>query len=157
MGTFAATVSEWVASEKARQTAVFRASVQEFVSRVQITVPAGGNMPIDTGFLRASLQMSTEGPPVTRADGEPVPGGVYPENGDVALVIAGAEIGQDLYAGWSAAYARRMEYGFVGKDSLGRSYNQAGFGFLALAAQQWPAIVAEQSVAAQSYVEGGGK
>lgn len=157
MASFSATVSDWVAAEKERQTAVFRASVQEFVSKAQLTVPAGGNMPINFGFLRSSILVSTDGPPVTRADGEPEKGRTYPENAQVALVIAGLEIGQDLYGGWSAAYAMRMEYGFVGQDSLGRTYNQQGFGFVAKAAQLWPQIVAEQSAAAQTYVEGGGK
>lgn len=156
MATFAATVSDWVAAEKERQTNVFRASVQEFVSRAQITVNDGGNMPIKTGFLRASILMSTDGPPISRADGVPEKGKTYPENGQVALVIAGLEIGQDIYGAWSAAYAKRMEYGFVGTDSLGRTYHQSGFGFVALAAQAWPSIVEEQSAAAQAFVEGQG-
>ncbi len=157
MASFSATVSDWVTAEKARQTAVFRASVQEFVSQAQVTVPAGGNMPISTGFLRASILISREGPPISRADGQPEAGKAYPENGQVALVIAGAEIGETIYGAWSAAYAKRMEYGFVGTDSLGRQYNQVGFGFVAKAAQKWPEIVAEQSATAQSYVHGSGK
>lgn len=152
MADFAATVSKWVAAEKDRETAVFRASVQEFVSRAQLTVRAGGNMPIDVGFLRSSIIGSTEGPPVTRADGQPEKGKTYPENDQINLVIAGMEIGQNLYAGWAAAYAKRMEYGFVGTDSLGRTYHQPGFGFVALAAQGWPSIVEEQSAAAQASV-----
>jgi len=38
-----------------------------------------------------------------------------------------------------------MNYGFVGQDSLGRTYNQAGFGFAEDAASKWPAIVAAEA------------
>lgn len=39
-------------------------------------------------------------------------------------VVAGLEMGQTYYAVNGAPYAARLEYGFVGADSLGRTYNQ---------------------------------
>lgn len=158
MSTFGATVSEWVAAEKERKTAVFRASVQEFVSRAQTTVNDGGHLPIDIGFLRASIIVSLDGPPVSRADAEPAKGTTYSYDGaEVNLVISGAELGQDIFGAWAAVYAKRMEYGFVGEDSLGRTYNQTGFGFVGKTAQQWQAIVEEQSAAAMASVQGSGQ
>jgi hypothetical protein len=38
-------------------------------------------------------------------------------------------------------YARRLNYGFTGTDSLGRQYNQRGYFFVDLAAQRWQQIV----------------
>jgi hypothetical protein len=43
-----------------------------------------------------------------------------------------------------------LEFGFVGTDSLGREYHQAGRAWVRLAQQQWPQIVAR--TAAEAYV-----
>lgn len=69
----------------------------------------------------------------------------------VEMVIQGAEIGDTIYLGFQAAYALRMEYGFVGQDSLGRNYNQRGFGFVEKTGERWPQIVKQ----AETLVRGG--
>jgi hypothetical protein len=51
-----------------------------------------------------------------------------------------------VYIGWQAAYSRRLNYGFAGEDSLGRTYNQSGYGFAEAAAAKWPQIVQEQAM-----------
>ncbi|ACL61752.1 HK97 gp10 family phage protein [Methylobacterium nodulans] len=136
MGDFQSQVSEWVRQTEERLTAVFRESAQRVISDMQSRVP------VDTGFLKSSLQVSTDAP--VPADRKPPPGAAPAYNPTAAtLAIAGAEIGDTLYASYSAVYARRVNYGFVGTDSLGRTYNQAGRHFVGLAAQRWPQIVAE--------------
>ena len=158
--SFSAQVGAWVKKVKTREVAVFRESAQRVISEMQTPEGAGGRMPVDTGFLRASLQAAIDAPaagpmgkPLKRKEGQE--GVIYHlDAGQVALVIAGAELGHTIYATYGTAYARRMEYGFVGQDSLGRTYNQAGKGFVRSAAQKWPQIVAAVSAELKSRIEG---
>jgi hypothetical protein len=79
--------------------------------------------PIDTGNLRASLQTSNAGE---------IKAGPYKEYGsqyNVAssnAIINAAGDGDRVSFVYRAPYARRLEYGFTGIDSLGRHYNQQG-------------------------------
>lgn len=100
----------------------------------------GGNMPVDTGFLRASLRVTKDSPlGMTAASTTGV--AITYSDAAAALVIGTAEIGDTLYASYTAKYAARINYGFAGTDSLGREYNQRGYQFVGLAAQKWPQIV----------------
>lgn len=126
---FEAQVSAWVRKTEARMLAVFRDSVQDLFSVAQTTVPQGGDLPIDTGNLRNTFISGLN-------DGATMEG---PDAYEFA--VANAKIGDSVYGGWTAEYARRMEHGFVGTDSLGRVYNQQGFHFVANAAAQWQSIV----------------
>ncbi|MFG1462265.1 HK97 gp10 family phage protein [Xanthobacter sp. DSM 24535] len=92
----------------------------------------GGNMPVDTGFLRSSLQISIDGefPSATRENPERVTHNYNPE--PVNLLINGAEIGQTINAGYTAKYAPHVEYGARGR---------APRRFVGLAAQRWQEIV----------------
>jgi hypothetical protein len=74
-------------------------------------------------------------------------------DGQISLVIAGAQLGETVFLGFQAAYAMRMEYGFVGADSLGRYFNQQGYGFVRLTAQRWPEIVEESARKIQGRVD----
>jgi hypothetical protein len=62
---------------------------------------------------------------------------------NVGAVTATLQSDQAIWIGYQAAYARRMNYGFVGADSLGRVYNQAGNYFVEGAILQWRSFVAE--------------
>ncbi|RZZ81126.1 hypothetical protein [Pseudoxanthomonas winnipegensis] len=114
---------------KLRQEVVFRESAQQVLTKAQVPKKSGGRMPVKDGFLRGSVGASKEGMPSGPSD--------------PALVFSTLKIGEQVYAGWTAAYALRMEYGFQGTDSLGRTYDQAGNGFLRAAVQNWDFIVAE--------------
>lgn len=134
---FSATVSAWTAASQARLNAVFRDAAQTVANEVRRPKSAGGAMPVDTGNLRRSLLASTSSLPSVRVGDQ-----AFPDNDDqITLTIAGAQLGDKIYMGFQAAYARRMEYGFVGADSLGRYYNQQGNGFVRLTAQRWTEIV----------------
>lgn len=142
--SFAAQVSEWVKQEKEREAAVLRTAAQMVANDVRIAREAGGRMPVDTGNLKNSLMASTTAmPTVDQGEKE------YPDNtGEIELIIADLSIGETLYLGFQAAHGPRMNFGFVGTDSLGRLYNQQGFGFVDAAAQDWPQTVkrAEEQV-----------
>lgn len=149
--SFAAQVDEWCQATEARMLAVFRESAQRVIAEMQKVGPsvrnpgggAGGNMPVDTGFLRASLMTTLNNPSTEVKFKDSAVGVQVWDEGAVQLVILSAKIGDSVYAVYSAAYARRMEYGFSGTDSLGRTYNQSGYGFVRLAAQKWQTIVQE--------------
>lgn len=133
-GTFAAQVDAWVAKTKERMVAVFLEAAQRVIEQAQTPVAAGGNMPIDTGFLRASLVTTLNAPAAgIRFREEDVM--VHHYSGtETALTIAGARIGDTIYAVWTANYASYVEYGVNG---------QPGRGFVRLAAQNWQQIVDE--------------
>lgn len=138
--SFAASISDWVKETKQRQDAVFKESAQRVIEQMQTPVGAGGAMPVDTGFLRASLQVSTEGPQPINPAARPVEGRTY-SIGPVALTIAGAELGATLYATYGAAYAAHVNYG---------TSSMQGRQFVGLVAQQWPGIVTQVCVELQS-------
>lgn len=133
--SFSAQVGAWAAAELERAEDVLQTAAQTVANEVRTPVAEGGRMPIKTGNLRRSLMASTSTMPTM------VEGKQTFSDGGVELVIAGAELGGIIYLGFQAAYALRLEYGFVGEDSLGRVYNQTGMGFVAATAQRWEQIV----------------
>lgn len=141
---FTAQISAWVAQTKARGDAVLRESAQRVIEVMQTPVAGGGNMPVDTGFLRASLQ-ATLGEPAASVTFNPGNAKVSYDDGAVNLVIAGAHLGDKISAVYSANYAVYVEYG--SKGGSGRR-------FVGLAAQNWPAIVSQVSSEAQSRATG---
>ncbi len=94
-------------------------------------------MRVKTGFLRASLTASTSSMPyIDRAARPPSDAGdnsYDPSNGEIALVIAGAQLGQTIHLGFTASYA---------------GYREALDLFVASTAQQWPIIVARNAAKA---------
>ena len=124
--SFAQQVGAFVAKSDARMTAVFRQSAQDVINEAQEPRGRGGNMPIRTGFLRGTGDSALNKLPV----GETKP----PEGqetfswdaGAALAVIAQAKLGDTIFFGWSAEYSVYME---------------SRYGFLRLAAQNWPAIV----------------
>jgi hypothetical protein len=87
------------------------------VQTLVIPKSAGGTT---TGRLAGSITMAGNftptvarlNNPATPPDGLTAPGG---KNDDKPFAVVGTNL----------VYARRIEHGFVGQDSLGRSYNQA--------------------------------
>lgn len=78
---------------------------------------------------RAKSLVSTPGPPHS-APGEPprrISGALVASIGH-SVVTQGALVGALVYAG--TPYARRLELGFFGVDSLGRRYSQAARPYL---------------------------
>lgn len=85
---------------------------------------------VDTGFLRASITVSTDGPaPMSR----PLPPGSvkgqYQHDEHYTMVIAGAEIGGTIWVTYAANYAAYREFG---------THGHPGDGMVRLSAQSWP-------------------
>lgn len=145
--SFSASVSAWVRKSEARLEAVFKGSAQDVISLMQepgpsVANPDGfgtGHMPIDTGFLRASLMAAINDPVPSIVFRPPDLTSAAYDPSPIALVIAGAKLGETIYATYSADYARAME---------------ARYGFVRLAAQKWPEIVSRNAQLARQRVEG---
>lgn len=119
-------------------------NVQNLLPRVVIamaelmarTIPDGGRTPIDTGNLSRSVTISAGARP-NRGGGDLR----YTRQDFASASTAVAATGQ-AWIVWRAEYAHRVNYGFVGNDSLGRYYNQSGYGFAESAIASYPAVVA---------------
>lgn len=122
---FSASVDKWITDSKKRTDAVFKQSIHDLINDAQTPTGQGGRMRVDTGFLRASGQISLTGMPSGPARGEP--GTVHNYRDDVTATLAGAEPGATVYFGWSANYAK---------------YRELYDGFLGAAVQNWQTIVA---------------
>ena len=112
--SFSTQVDDWIRQSQGRIDAVVKQSAQDVVAAAQTPRAKGGNMPVDTGFLRNSIRASTSGMPSSSSDA--VATGILrwkPES-------------QLLYIGWAANYAPYMERRYA---------------FMRLAAQQWQEIV----------------
>lgn len=131
--SFAAQVADWVLKVEGAVEAVFRESVQELVSQMQALVP------VDTGFLRASLRASTTAMPVLSLGN---PGGTFtPDSGQIELVIMAATIGETIYLGYTANYGAYVHYGVGGRPPRP---------WVDMVAQRWQGIVADKAAELKS-------
>lgn len=134
--SFSATVDAFAQKSEARLLAVFRSSAQDVISEMQEPGPSvanpdsfgTGHMPIETGTLRASIQAGIDEPATRAVAVAPKGTAVAYDPAPLVLVIAGAKLGQTIYATYGAVYARAME---------------ARYGFVRLAAQNWQKIVSK--------------
>lgn len=131
--SFAADVGKWASKTEERLTAVYRRSVELLGEDMATTRPQGGRVPFLTGNLARSLLASTTAMPKIE-DGDR-------SGSNVGVVAATLKLDQPVFIGYQAAYARRQNYGFIGQDSLGRSYNQTGHYFVEGAIANWQNIV----------------
>lgn len=138
MGKFSDAVREFVVISGKNADVVLRNSVDELYKEVIRTKMHGGNLPHDTGNLGRSVAISKHAMP--RVDTETLE---Y-DTQDYSPVVFSVDAGDTVYIGVQAAYGPRMEYGFVGTDSKGRTYNQSGNHFVEKAADKWPQIVKAQ-------------
>lgn len=132
---FGAMVEGWCREVPERIEAVRNTAIDKLADEMVRTKGQGGRLPFEFGNLAKSIQASTESMPKTAAG--PFSGS------NVGAVTATLKVEQPIWLGYQAVYARRMNYGFVGADSLGRVYNQAGNYFVEGAILQWRSFVAE--------------
>lgn len=122
--SFAAQVSKWVQASEARMEAVLKASAQDVFEEALIPRAKGGNLPVDTSFLRNSAKAqigSMPSGPSTPVDGMP-----SAPDGQITLTLVRLKPGESVFLGFTANYAKYMEH---------------RYGFVRLAAQQWQQIV----------------
>ena len=129
---FLASVNKWTKETEERSEEAFKIGVLDFV------IELNENTPIDTGNLRASLTAGINGN---------IPAGPYSEYGSnyndqrLLSVINSLKLGDKITLVYSAPYARRVNSGFTGVDSLGRFYNQAGRFWIERVGARWRSIL----------------
>ena len=125
---FAATVERWVTDNEKILRSVARQSIDDAVHIAQLPKEKGGNMPVDTGFLRSSGIASLNGwasGPSEKPDGA-TKDSIKWTNESVITTLVNLQPGDTFYFGWTAVYALRQE-----------TYN----GFMETTAQKWQSIV----------------
>lgn len=135
MAGFTESISSWASATPRRIEAVHKRALEKLAMEMTRTVAEGGSIPVVTGNLYRSLVASTSGMPTT--SDQPSAGS------NVNSVIAVLSTNQPVWFGYTAAYARRINSGLVGSDSLGRVFNQNGRHFVERAIALWPQIVRE--------------
>ena len=118
--SFADQVGAFVAKSQPRMESVFRQSAQDVIEDAQQRVN------VDTGFLRSSGDAALNKLPVGESVAPEGAGGFTWDAGAALAVIAQAQLSDTVVFGWVAQYAPFVE---------------SRFGFMRLAAQNWPAIV----------------
>lgn len=140
--SFLATVRRSVEKMEANSEDIYRNICLEFYNRLAKATP------VLTGNLRNSLVASVGG-------NQQMVTGPGNTSGDMAFRggaetsianIMSVKIGDKVSYMYNATYFRRLEYGFVGYDSLGRYYDQPGRFFAKSVGAQYRSIA--RSVAA---------
>lgn len=127
--------SVWAEKQQENLLRVFHRALVLLGRELARTRDDGGAVPKVTGNLYRSL-LAQIGSPVMLAQGQPNFAGA-----DVGAIAVQAMLGETVFFGYQAAYARRVNSGFVGTDRLGRQYNQSGANFVERAINMWPQIV----------------
>lgn len=148
-GDFSTQIGKLTDAYKNKMDDLVRAATFDLFETIVKTTPGPGNSiqkkpapGTPTGFLRGSWYVSIGDNPGGEKKGRPDPSG----GATIASINAGltkAKAGDTIYFLNAAKYALRLEFGFVGTDSLGRYYNQAPRAFVRGAAAQFPRILAE--------------
>jgi len=128
--TFTADINKFISSSNERIEAVFKQSAQEIIQEAQTDYNKGGNMPRDTSFLINSGQAAIGRLPIGPDE---QPEGYTPRDwdaGETVTTINRWRVGETLYFGWTANYARPMENRFK---------------FMRKAAQNWQYTVAKNA------------
>lgn len=120
-----ADVDDFVKESLLRLRALPLQATQYLIDNVQTPTGKGGKMRVDTGFLRASGHVSLIGMPTGPVRGEKGQAYVWKEV-DAIVDLAGFQIGQTIYFGWTANYAK---------------YREAYDGFLISGVQRWQEFV----------------
>lgn len=121
-GSFKVQIGEWAKKADNRLLSVFHEASQGVAKESSTPRQEGGNLPYVKGNLQRSMAASTIGPPKMLW-------GVNAFHGTwsaVVDVIKSAKIGQTVWIGFQAIYAKKAE------DK---------YGFVRLAAQRWTQIV----------------
>ena len=106
-----------------------------------------GKVPVDTGFLIGTSEFRINGAMVSSgvtaiktAEGSTIDNSTPP---DIGAGLLQAKIEDAVSIVFTAPYSRRIEYGFHGQDSKGRSYSVSGRLYITTAAANWPDNVQE--------------
>lgn len=124
MAGFASAIANWAEKTEEAQTEILHQALRLLVEEVTRPKSAGGHTPYVTGNLVNSVAVSTLGPVSMNFQTKK-----FRNPGDaVNNAIAGVAVGETAFIGFRAPYAVRAE---------------ADNAMIRLAAQKWPAVVAE--------------
>ena len=126
--------AQWAQEQQDNLLRVFQRAIVLLGRELIRTKDDGGSLPKLTGNLARSL-LAQIGSQVQISEAKDFAGT------DVGIIAATAILGDEVFLGYQAKYARRQNFGFVGADSLGRVYNQTGNHFVERAITMWPQIV----------------
>lgn len=115
-------VDEWIKGTHQQLDDAYRATALLALARVQQLTP------VRTGRLRAAWTISLTAEPTREG------------NTDLARTLQDLRAGEPYYIVNPTVYAMRIEYGFVGTDSLGRHYNEKGRHMMEQTIQEMPQI-----------------
>lgn len=129
--TFEQQVASFTDGGERALLAVARDAISEVAEQANTPVSKGGRMRVDTGFLRASavaeLNQIPSGPTEGRARSAGETGAIYSPNAEsLNLVLAKMKLGDTVFFGWTARYAK---------------YRETYDAFLETALQNWQGIV----------------
>jgi hypothetical protein len=126
-------VDKWTRAAKEKMLEAYQATALLALARVQALTP------VDTGYLRAHWTISLE--PNVRT-----------VRSDSSIeAVSQLTLDTPFYIVNPTVYAARIEYGFVGEDSLGRHYNQKGRHMMEQTINEMPMIA---QIATQWVIDG---
>ena len=127
MGRFTNKTKSWEKNFPKRFNQVAQMAVSRMANDAGEPIAKGGRMPVDTGFLRASVDAEVGRMPSGQSKNTSNAPVAYTGAGLTASILRwNAASGEPLYIGWVAQYARPMEY---------------KYGFMRGAAEKWDGYV----------------
>lgn len=124
---FSTQVKNWGDRTKDVNLLIMKQSLRDMLQNAQRPVRTGGRMPVDTGFLRNSLQAGLN---ASTAFSGPI------EPGQYLRVIDQLKAGDTFVAAWMAPYAGFVEFGTTGQPARR---------FLGAAMAQWSFFVKQNT------------
>lgn len=128
MSDFARDVTRWCERAKANSELAFINIAGAALARVRELTP------VKTGYLRANWQVAVGTNYIAKDQLQ------SQQINALNMELGEIKLGQVIFILNPVVYARRIEYGFVGYDSLHRFYNQKGVGMVAQTMRELPSI-----------------
>jgi hypothetical protein len=124
---------------------MLKRAIELFADEIRHGRHLGGNTPWVTGNMVRSILSELNSIVQVKPGGDDGSGNFTGKPGQVEAQAALMGPDDVISIGFQAIYAARVNYGFVGADSLGRNYNQEGAHFLEAAIAKWPECVMKAS------------
>ena len=137
---FLKAVNKWTKETEKRSLDAFQEGSKDFYDLLVSVTPR------DTGHLRGSLVATVNGADVA----------AFPTNVDIGegsgraesyVNIDNAKLGDRITYSYRATYWKRVNYGFVGLDRLGRYFSQSGQFFVERAGSQYRSVMRRAATA----------
>ncbi len=135
-------IRQFVAAAKGKMAEAVLEAVQDVAEQVVV------RSPFKTGFLMSAWFMTIGAPAKAEPRKKPKDFAGGDRSGAATLgainmALLDYSLGETVYLQNAAVYARRLEYGFVGEDSLGRTYAQEPRAWVRGVLSEWPSIAME--------------